>query len=81
MKGCPDYLRNKGDLRERQQLIQIKSRTQKALEDAELAKRMGTGIKSESWVNHHEETLIGINTALSIDDDLDSFEHSTKGAN
>jgi hypothetical protein len=33
-----------------------------------------------SWVNHHVETLNGINKALSIDDDLDSSEPFTKGA-
>ncbi len=80
VKGCPDYLRNKGAQRERQQLVQIKSRTQKALEDAELAQRLGKAIMTPSWINHHVETLNGINKALSIDNDLDSSEPSTKGA-
>jgi len=81
VKGCPDYLRNKGDQRERKQLVQIKSRTEKALEDAELAERMGTAVMSPSWVKHHKATLEGIDKTLSIDDDLESSETPIREAN
>lgn len=66
VRGCPDYLRTKGNQKERQQLVQIKGRTQLALESA-----LKKGEMAEGWVRHHAETIDGLNVALSVDDHLD----------
>jgi hypothetical protein len=69
VRGCPEYLRTKGDQRERTYLIQIKRRTEKALEalnEQAVAENTET---SQSWIQHYKETLAGVDAALSVDDD------------
>lgn len=64
VRGCPDYLRTKGDAKERQHLIQIRQATEQALQ---AAKSQSAAI-AEPWIRHCEETLDGIRKALSVDD-------------
>lgn len=70
VRGCADYLRTKGDLRERGYLIELQEQTQKALADARQKVAETHGEIALSWVNHHEESLQGIRLALAVDDDV-----------
>jgi hypothetical protein len=64
VRGCPDYLRTKGDMKERHHLIQIRQATEQALQAA----RSQSAVIAEPWIRHCEETLDGIGKALSVDD-------------
>lgn len=71
VRGCPDYLRTRGNQKERQHLIQIRAATEQALAAARLQTAHHAGT-AEPWVRHCEETLDGIAKALSVDDDMES---------
>jgi hypothetical protein len=64
VRGCPDYLRTKGDAKERRHLIQIRQATEQALRTA----KSQSAVIAEPWIRHCEETLGGIRKALSVDD-------------
>lgn len=68
VRGCPDYLRTKGNQRERQYLLQIRENTQQALAYANKQANEGNQDLAEAWVSHHEATLRGIDAALTVDD-------------
>lgn len=67
VRGCADYLRVKGNERERACLLQLKTNTEQALAQArEFADKHDNEI-AQAWVNHHKETLQGIAAALKKD--------------
>jgi hypothetical protein len=70
VRGCPDYLRTRGNQKERQHLIQIREATQQTLAAARLQATRSAGI-AEPWVRHCEQTLDGIAKALAVDDDTE----------
>lgn len=67
--GCPDYLRRKGNVQERHYLLQLKAQTEQALKVARQQEQAPS--LAPAWVEHHETTLLGIQPALAIDDDMD----------
>jgi hypothetical protein len=75
VRGCPDYLRTRGNQKERQHLIQIRTATEQALAAARLQAANGASI-AEPWVRHCEETLGGIAKALAVDDDMEPCDAS-----
>jgi hypothetical protein len=70
VRGCPDYLRTRGNQKEREHLIQIRTATEQALHAARLQAAHSAGI-AEPWVRHCEQTLDGIAKALAVDDDME----------
>lgn len=68
-RKCPEYLRTKGDQQERTNLIQVQRRTKQALELAQAQAEAGNGEIAQAWIEHYEETLVGVEAALAIDDD------------
>ena len=70
VRGCPDYLRTRGNQKEREHLIQIRTATERALHMARLQATHNAGI-AEPWVRHCEQTLDGIAKALAVDDDME----------
>ena len=64
VRGCPDYLRTKGSSSERDHLVQIQLATERALAGAK-----DRGDVAQAWVNHYEQTLVGIRRALAVDED------------
>lgn len=70
VRGCPDYLRTRGNQKERQHLIQIRTATEQAMALARLQTTRNSGI-AEPWVRHCEETLNGIAKALAVDNDME----------
>ncbi|MGI8467809.1 MAG: hypothetical protein ACR2N3_05085 [Pyrinomonadaceae bacterium] len=74
VRGCPDYLRNKDEIAERQQLIQIKGLTKTAMKSSEIAEKDGNGSLAPAWIKQHEETISGINKALEIDNNSDQVQ-------
>jgi hypothetical protein len=70
LRGCSDYLRVKGDQKQRQQLIQIQKNTERALA-LEREKVADGNRTSEAWMREYEETLSGVRAALAIDDEVD----------
>jgi hypothetical protein len=72
VRGCPDYLRQKGNVQERRYLLQLKAQTEKALE---VARQQGKAQSlAPAWIRHHETTLLGIQHALAVDDDLETTD-------
>ncbi len=69
VRGCPDYLRTKGDLRQRRYLMEIQAQTEKALADARQKVAETDGEVAQGWVTHHEQTLQGICLALAVDEE------------
>jgi hypothetical protein len=67
VRGCPDYLRTKGSSSERAHLVQIQLATERALTSAQ-----GRGDVAQAWLNHYEQTIIGIRQALAVDEDAAS---------
>ena len=69
LRGCGDYLRQKGNQQERATLLDLRKRT-----ETELAKARDGVTQAEygasNWVAHQEKTLAGVNAALAVDDDL-----------
>jgi hypothetical protein len=70
VRGCPDYLRTRGNQKEREHLIQIRTATEQALHAARLQAANNAGI-AEPWVRHCKQTLDGIAKALAVDDDME----------
>ena len=69
VRGCPDYLRTKGNQRERQYLLDVQRNTEQALASARQAAAQTGSEIAKPWVEHHERTLQGIQRALSVDND------------
>lgn len=69
VRGCPDYLRTKGSCSERDHLVQIQLATERALAGAK-----ARGDVAQAWVNHYEQTLVGIRRALAVDEDSSSAD-------
>jgi len=69
VRGCPEYLRTKGNQKERAYLIQVKRRTEKALSAMDEHIIAEYGETAQGWVQHYQETLVGVNAALAPDDD------------
>lgn len=67
VRGCPDYLRTKGDQRERKHLLQVREHTQQALTYACQQAAEGKQNAAEAWIAHHEATLRGVEAALAVD--------------
>ena len=76
VRGCPDYLRTRGNHKEREHLIQIRTATEQALAAARLQAAHNAGI-AEPWVRHCEQTLDGIAKALAVDDDMELGDSSS----
>lgn len=74
LRGCRDYLRVKGNQRERYNLIQIRTRTEQARALAEEEARKQKLSIADPWKRHYEETLAGVNAALAIDNDGEGEE-------
>ena len=70
LRGCPHYLRTKGDAGERAQLIRVQEITVRALAAARQQAAGETPALADAWVRHYEATLQGITAALAVDDDL-----------
>lgn len=71
VRGCPSYLRTRGNQQERRHLLQIQENTEQALAQARHhIVETGTQL-AQAWVAHHEETLQGIRAALAVDDEAD----------
>ena len=77
VRGCPDYLRTRGNQKEREHLIQIRTATEQALHAARLRAAHNAGI-TEPWVRHCEQTLDGIAKALAVDDDMELGDSRSK---
>lgn len=71
LRGCPDYLRTRGNWHERQHLLEIRENTLQALADARQQVQEGRQNLAEAWVAHHEATLQGVEAALALDADVD----------
>lgn len=69
LRGCPDYLRTKGDPAERRHLLQIQADTEKALTRARQEMEQGKANVAQAWLDHHEAILTGVQTALAVDDE------------
>lgn len=67
VRGCPDYLRTKGNRRERQHLLEVQRKTEEALTSAQREATETGSPLAQAWVEHHQQTLLGIQRALSID--------------
>jgi hypothetical protein len=63
-RGCPDYLRLKGNTEERHALHRLREDTLVTLKKARSAEGDRSG-----WARHAEETLRGLDAALAIDDE------------
>jgi hypothetical protein len=68
---CPDYLRTKGDQRERNNLREVLRNTKAALISAQDEVKSENGNLASAWVRHHEETIAGAEAALAVDDDME----------
>ena len=68
-RGCPEYLRTKGDQRERAYLIQIQKRTEKALNAITQEILDENGETAQASIQDYKETLAGVEAALAIDND------------
>jgi hypothetical protein len=68
LRGCPDYLRTRGDDRERRHLLRLKADTEEALAHVQRLAIEEGSVTVQAWVDHHEQTLRGIEAALAVDD-------------
>ena len=68
IRGCPDFLRTKGDQRQQTLLIQLESRTER-IHGAAVELLDGGKDLAKAWVDHCEKTLAGIRAARAVDDD------------
>lgn len=68
LRGCPDYMRTRGDPKERRRLLRLKADTEEALAHAQRAAIEKGTVTVQAWVNHHEQTLRGIDAALAVDE-------------
>jgi hypothetical protein len=69
VRGCSEYLRTKGNQKERLNLIQVQKRTEQALHIAQQQVLDGNNETTQAWVHNYEETLEGVKAALAVDDD------------
>ncbi len=60
LRGCPDYLRTRGDDRERRRLLRLKADTEEALAHAQRAAIEKGTVTVQAWVNHHEQLCAGL---------------------
>jgi hypothetical protein len=67
VRGCSDYLRTKGNQRERKHLLQVQEHTQQALAYARQQAAEGKNNAAAAWITHHEATLRGVEAALAVD--------------
>jgi hypothetical protein len=68
LRGCPDFLRVKGDRKQQTLLIQLEGRTEKI--HATSIELVNSGHEpAKAWVDHCEKTLAGIRSARAVDDD------------
>ena len=74
VRGCPEYLRTKGNQRERANLISIQERVVRALAMANEHAAAGNPATAEPWIRHNQETLAGIEAALAVDDDASTAD-------
>jgi len=72
VRGCPDYLRTKGNQQERKHLLQVREHTQQALIYARQQVVEGERNAAAAWVTHHEATLRGVEAALAVDAELEA---------
>ncbi len=68
IRGCPDFLRIKGDQRQQTLLIQLESRTERIRGASVKVLDSGKDL-AKAWVDHCEKTLAGIRAARAVDDD------------
>lgn len=68
LRGCPDYLRTRGDDRERRHLLRLKADTEEALAHVQRLAIEEGSVTVQAWMDHHEQTLRGIEAALAVDD-------------
>jgi hypothetical protein len=76
VRGCSEYLRTKGNQKERLHLIQVQRRTEQALCIAQQRAAEGNNETAQAWVSNYAETLAGVKAALAVDDDS-SVEEGT----
>ena len=73
LRKCPEYIRIKGDMDQRQALLELKAFEEGNLRRAQAALPGPEGRPGEygadRWVTWAEETLAGIEEALAVDDD------------
>ena len=67
LRGCPDYLRTKGDPDERAALLRLKESTDRARAMA-LEALATEEYGASNYVQHNEDLLRGIDRALAVDD-------------
>ena len=70
VRGCADYLRTKGSEGERRHLIQIRDATEYSLSSARTHGAKGNMQIAEPWIQHCEETLVGVKRALAVDEEI-----------
>jgi integrase len=68
IRGCPDFLRTKGDQKQQMLLIQLEGRTER-IREASVKLLDGGNDLAKAWVDHCEKTLSGIRTARAVNDD------------
>jgi hypothetical protein len=68
IRGCPDFLRTKGDQKQQTLLIQLEGRTER-IREASVKLLDGGNDLAKAWGDHCEKTLSGIRTARAVDDD------------
>lgn len=67
VKDCDDYLFDTANQTHRQNLIQLRARTQQVLQNAEAQKSRGGVDLSESWIADARATLAGVDRILAAD--------------
>ncbi|MCD9087710.1 hypothetical protein [Stenotrophomonas sp. SY1] len=71
-KRCGSYLFDTGDALQRQRLIDLQRRNERALEDAVAAQAAGTGLLVTEWVKEFEATNEGLRIILATEPSSDS---------
>lgn len=66
VKDCDDYLFDTGNDVHRQNLIQLRTRTQQTLRHAEVQKARGGVDLSENWITDAKSTLAGVQKVLAV---------------
>ncbi|WP_148218093.1 hypothetical protein [Opitutus terrae] len=73
LRKCPEYIRIKGDMEQRQALLEMKALEERNLQRAQAALCDSDGkggyYGADRWVTWSKETLAGIDEALAVDDD------------
>lgn len=67
VKDCDDYLFDTGNDMHRQNLIQLRTRTQQTLQHAEAQKSRGGVDLSENWIADAKATLAGVERILTVE--------------